>query len=148
RQARTLNTNTRYLHRSALDLAERLTGTMPDDLDTVLFGNSGSEANDLAWRLATTVTGGPGALVTEDAYHGVTKVISDLSPETWRDGSPPPHVVTIPPPDPSRVAFASGEETWEMRGAGAVERALQLLSGRGIAPAAMFVDAGFTSDGV
>ena len=55
RQAATLNTNTRYLHEHVVDLAERLVATMPDGLDTVLFVNSGSEANDLAWRLATTV---------------------------------------------------------------------------------------------
>ncbi len=47
---------------------------MPDGLDTVMLVNSGSEANDLAWRLATTVTGGDGGLVTDFAYHGVTTV--------------------------------------------------------------------------
>ena len=57
RQAATLNTNTRYLHEHVVELAERLVATIPDGLDTVLFVNSGSEANDLAWRLATTVTG-------------------------------------------------------------------------------------------
>ena len=55
RQAATLNTNARYLHGAALELAERLIATMPDGLDTVMLVNSGSEANDLAWRLATTV---------------------------------------------------------------------------------------------
>ncbi|MDQ3669956.1 MAG: aminotransferase class III-fold pyridoxal phosphate-dependent enzyme, partial [Actinomycetota bacterium] len=55
RQARLLNTNTRYLHENALALAERLTATFPDELDTCVFVNSGSEANDLAWRMATAV---------------------------------------------------------------------------------------------
>ena len=59
RQAATLNTNTRYLHEHVVELAERLVATMPDGLDTVLFVNSGSEANDLAWRLATTCTPEP-----------------------------------------------------------------------------------------
>ena len=99
RQAATLNTNARYLHGSALELAERLIATMPDGLDTVMFVNSGSEANDLAWRLATTVTGGTGGVVTAFAYHGVTTAISDLSPEEFGETSAPPHMETVPAPD-------------------------------------------------
>ena len=148
RQARTLNTNTRYLHRSALELAERLIGTMPDGLDTVLLVNSGSEANDLAWRLATTFTGGRGGLVSEYAYHGVSTAIAELSPETWREGSIPPHVARIPAPDGYRGPIRREEEGWELGYAGFVDRALDELAGRGIAPAAMFVDPGFTSDGI
>ena len=54
-----INTHTRYLHPSAIELAERLAATCPPELDTVLLVNSGSEANDLAWRMATAVTGPP-----------------------------------------------------------------------------------------
>ena len=57
RQARRLNTNLRYLHDDAIRLAERLIATMPPGLDTVFYVNSGSEANDLAWRLASSATG-------------------------------------------------------------------------------------------
>lgn len=148
RQAATLNTNTRYLHRSPLDLAERLIATLPAGLDTVLFVNSGSEANDLAWRLATTFTGQRGALVTEYAYHGVTEVIAELSPETWLDGSPPPHVATIPAPDGYRGPIRREEEGWDVGYAGFVDAALERLAARDIGPAAMFVDPGFTSDGI
>lgn len=148
RQARTLNTNTRYLHRSALDLAERLIATMPEGLDTVLLVNSGSEANDLAWRLATTFTGGGSALVTEFAYHGVTKVIAELSPETWLEGEPPRHVVTIPAPDSYRGPIRREDEDWEVRYAEFVDRALETLATRDLGAAAMFVDPGFTSDGI
>ena len=148
RQAGRLNTNTRYLHRSALELADRLISTMPEGLDTVLFANSGSEANDLAWRLATTFTGGRGALVTGFAYHGVTEAIAELSPEEWLAGSAPPHVVTIPAPDGYRGPFRQDEERWELRYAGSVDRGVTALAARGIRPAAMFIDPGFTSDGV
>ena len=58
RQSRVVNTHLRYLHPAAIELAERLIATCPPGLDTVLYVNSGSEANDLAWRLATHVTGG------------------------------------------------------------------------------------------
>jgi 4-aminobutyrate aminotransferase-like enzyme len=92
RQAALLNTNTRYLHRYVVELAERLTASMPDGLDTVMFVNSGSEANDLAWRLATTVTGGDAGIVTDWAYHGVTAAIADFSPSEWPRGERPERV--------------------------------------------------------
>jgi 4-aminobutyrate aminotransferase-like enzyme/Ser/Thr protein kinase RdoA (MazF antagonist) len=148
RQAATLNTNTRYLHRSALDLAERLTATMPEGLDTVMFVNSGSEANDLAWRLVTTVTGATGGLVTEFAYHGVTAVLTDLSPEEWRGSSTPTHVATLPAPDGYRGRFRNDEPGWIERYAACVDDAIATLEQHGIRPAAMLIDSGFTSDGI
>jgi 4-aminobutyrate aminotransferase-like enzyme/Ser/Thr protein kinase RdoA (MazF antagonist) len=148
RQAATLNTNARYLHTSALELAERLIATMPDGLDTVMFVNSGSEANDLAWRLATTVTGGTGGVVTAFAYHGVTTAISDLSPEEFRESSAPPHVETVPAPDGYRGLHRREEADWEILYAEHVDDALEALAGRGIRPAALFIDSGFTSDGI
>ena len=148
RQAATLNTNARYLHESALQLAERLIATMPDGLDTVMFVNSGSEANDLAWRLATTVTGGTGGVVTAFAYHGVTTAISDLSPEACRDASGPPHMETIPAPDGYRGPHRREEPGWDLRYAEHVNVAVASLAARGVRPAALFVDSGFTSDGI
>jgi 4-aminobutyrate aminotransferase-like enzyme/Ser/Thr protein kinase RdoA (MazF antagonist) len=148
RQTRTLNTNTRYAHGSILELAERLIATLPDGLDTALFVNSGSEANDLAWRLATSVTGGGGGLVTEFAYHGVTAVVADLSPETWREGAAPQHVATVPAPDGFRGPFRAMDPGWEARYAEQVDSAVATLEARGIRPAAMFLDPAFTSDGI
>ncbi len=63
RQMATLCSNTRYLHQAVVDYAERLTATMPEGLENCLFVNSGSEANDAAWRIAKIVTGHRGALV-------------------------------------------------------------------------------------
>lgn len=148
RQAALLNTNTRYLHRSALDLAERLVASMPEGLDTVMFVNSGSEANDLAWRLATVATGNGGAIVTSFAYHGVTAATADLSPEEWLGAGRPPHVATFAPPDPYRGPFGLDDEGWAGRAAGAVDDAVDSLRGRELAPALAMIDAGFISDGV
>jgi 4-aminobutyrate aminotransferase-like enzyme/Ser/Thr protein kinase RdoA (MazF antagonist) len=147
RQAATLNTNTRYLHRSALDLAERLIATMPDGLDTVMFVNSGSEANDLAWRMATVATGNGGGVVTAFAYHGVTAAIADLSPEEWLGKSRPAHVATIPPPDPYRGSFRADDD-WTTRAGASVDLAVEELRDRGNGPASLMIDAGFISDGV
>ena len=101
RESRRLNTNLRYLHEGAIELSERLTATMPagSGLDTVFFVNSGSEANDLAWRLATTFTGNGGGLCTDFAYHGISEAIAALSPEMWPGGRRPPHVETWEVPD-------------------------------------------------
>ncbi|MBW3592660.1 MAG: aminotransferase class III-fold pyridoxal phosphate-dependent enzyme, partial [Actinobacteria bacterium] len=132
-QARLLNTNTRYLHETAVVLAERLTATLPAALDTCLFVNSGSEANELAWRLATAATGVGGALVSERAYHGVTAVMTDLSPSEWASDSRPDYVATIPAP--------------RREGAAAPE-ALRTLADRGHRPAAFFLDSAWTSDGI
>jgi 4-aminobutyrate aminotransferase-like enzyme len=103
-------------------------------LDAVMLVNSGSEANDLAWRLATAATGHSGAIVTEFAYHGVTTAIADLSPEEWPQGYRPEHVETIAPPGSGR----------EVGMAAAVER----LDESGFGLAATYLDCGFTSDGI
>ncbi len=100
RQTRLGATNARYLAEPLVELAERLLATFPPDaaLDTVLLVNSGSEANDLAWRLAAGATGHDGALVTENAYHGVTTATTRLSPEDWPAAQPPARVIRIPTP--------------------------------------------------
>ncbi len=64
KQLGTLNTHTRYLHENVIELAERLTGKFPQELDNVMFSCTGSEANELALRIARTVTGGTGIIVT------------------------------------------------------------------------------------
>ena len=80
RQAARLNTNTRYLHESFLDYADRLAARLPDPIDTVFLVNSGSEANELALRLARAATGARDVLVIDGAYHGNTGRCVDMSP--------------------------------------------------------------------
>jgi 4-aminobutyrate aminotransferase-like enzyme/Ser/Thr protein kinase RdoA (MazF antagonist) len=146
-QARTLNTNTRYLHESVVLLAERLTASMPAGIDTVMFVNSGSEANDLAWRLATVATGGSGGIVSGWSYHGLTAAIADLSSSEWPRGEQPPSVETIPAPNPYRGPHASAADpdaAFAAELTGAVER----LAERGHRAAAMFIDGTFTADGI
>lgn len=79
RQARTLNTHTRYLHDGILDYVEALTATMDDALDTVVLTCTGSEANDIALRMAEAVTGKRGIVATDATYHGNTALVSQLS---------------------------------------------------------------------
>jgi 4-aminobutyrate aminotransferase-like enzyme/Ser/Thr protein kinase RdoA (MazF antagonist) len=149
-QTRALNTNTRYLHEAVVELAERLLATMPSEarFDRVLFVNSGSEANDVAWRIARWATGRRGAIVTEFAYHGVTEATADLSPEEWPDGYAPEHVATVPAPDGYRGRSRREQPDWERAYAGDVADAAVALERRGTPVAAMFVDPAFTSDGI
>ena len=75
-----LNTNTRYLHDTIVEYAEALTETLPDPLSVCFFVNSGSEANELALRLAQAYTGGKDIIVIDHAYHGHTSALIDISP--------------------------------------------------------------------
>ena len=147
RQAATLNTNTRYLHEHVVELAERLVATMPEGLDTVLFVNSGSEANDLAWRLATTYTGADAALATAWSYHGVTAAIADVSTSDWPDGEQPAGVETFAAPDTYRGRYADADDLAPV-GRAEVVAAVTRLADRGRRPAALFVDSTFTADGI
>ena len=123
RQARLLNTNMRYLHESAIELAERLVATCPDGLDTVLFVNSGSEANDLAWRMATAFTGNAGGLCTE---LGLSRHLAGDRARCPRRAGPragPDHVETWAPPDtyrghrrPTRRRSAPRSSGWRRAG--------------------------------
>jgi 4-aminobutyrate aminotransferase-like enzyme len=137
RQARTLNTHTRYLAEQPLQLAEELLATLPRELDSVIFTCTGSEANDLAVRISKTVTGGSGFIVTEFAYHGATDVIAGMSPE---DGRPlGPGVYTVAAPLGADGAAAFGDR---------VGRCLERMQADGVRLAAMLVDTIFSSDGV
>ena len=137
RQARTLNTHTRYLAEQPLQLAEELLATLPRELDSVIFTCTGSEANDLAVRISKAVTGGSGFIVTEFAYHGATEVIAGMSPE---DGRPlGPGVYTVAAPLGADGAAAFGDR---------VGRCLERMQADGVRLAAMLVDTIFSSDGV
>lgn len=148
RQAALLNTNVRYLHPAALELGERLLATLPQELDTVLFANSGSEANDLAYRLASSFTKAKGAVVTQFAYHGSTTLTAALSPEEWKTAVAPRHVALIPAPDDYSGGHRRSDPNWVADSAAHVERAVEELAARGVGPAALFVDTGWSSEGI
>ncbi|HEY5657704.1 MAG TPA: aminotransferase class III-fold pyridoxal phosphate-dependent enzyme [Myxococcota bacterium] len=149
RQAATLNTNTRYLFASVLDYAERLTATLHDGLSVCMFVNSGSEANDLAWRLAKAHTGNDGAIVLRDAYHGITDAVFHLSPSEIKDDAQiAPHVATIPAPDDYRGPHRRGEPNLGERYAAYVDEAVEKLRRRGHRLAAFYIDPGMMSSGV
>jgi 4-aminobutyrate aminotransferase-like enzyme len=138
-QAATLNTHTRYLHEITVDYAERLLTKLGAPLDHVMFTCTGSEANDLALRIARAHTKGVGVVVTQNAYHGVTQALAELSPSLGRAVEIGPHVRVVPAP----AAGATGEAFAEQ-----VADAFRELRIAGIKPAALLVDTIFSSDGV
>ena len=106
-QMRILNTNTRYLHDTILTYAERLIGLLPHHLDTAFFTNSGSEANELALRLARTATGRADVACVDVAYHGNTQRLVEVSPYKFNGpggAGRRDDVQVVPLPDPYRGA--------------------------------------------
>jgi 4-aminobutyrate aminotransferase-like enzyme len=109
-----------------------------------MFTCTGSEANDLACRIARTTTGGTGFIVTDCAYHGVTIAVSELSPSLGPGVPLAPTTRTVPAPDYYR---ADGTDVGARLGEH-VRAAITDLRARGIRPAALLVDTIFSSDGV
>ncbi|WP_225769050.1 aspartate aminotransferase family protein [Inquilinus sp. Marseille-Q2685] len=143
RQAAVLNTHTRYLGEGVLDYAERLLATFPPEIGHVMFTCTGSEANDLALRVARTVTGGTGVIVTDWAYHGVTVALAEMSPSLGSAVRIGDHVRLVAPPDAYR-----GEGDVGQAFAARVAAAIEDMRRHGIVPAALLVDTIFSSDGV
>ena len=144
RQAAQLNTHTRYLQEGIIDYAEQLLGTFPEHLERVMFTCTGSEANDLALRIARQFTGGTGVIITRFAYHGVTGDIAELSPSLGPAMVLPPHVRTVRAPD----AYRLGAENVAQVFAADVKAAIEDMRAQGIRPAAILLDGIFASDGV
>ena len=98
-----LNTNTRYVYDGLTEYLGRIADTLPDPLSVGFLVNSGSEANELAVRIARAHTGAHDMVVVEGAYHGHTGMLIDLSPYKFRGkggkGEPEPWVHVVPIPD-------------------------------------------------
>ncbi|WP_413988849.1 aspartate aminotransferase family protein [Labrys okinawensis] len=140
RQAATLNTHTRYITDGILDYAERLLATIPAAISNIMFTCTGSEANDLALRVAKAATGGTGVIVTQNAYHGVTDLLAGVSPSLGPSAPVGPMVRV--------VAAPSGQADTGAVFARGVSEAIADMAVHGIKPAALLVDTIFSSDGV
>ncbi|MDT7838336.1 aspartate aminotransferase family protein [Aquabacterium sp. OR-4] len=145
-QAAVLNTHTRYLHEGVLALAERLLATLPAGLQAgegqAMFTCTGSEANDLALRIAQAHTGGSGLIITQWAYHGVTAPLAGASPSLGPQQPLGDNVATVALP----LRAPHGEIG--PRFAEGVRQAIASLRQRGLRPAALLLDTVCSSDGV
>ena len=144
RQASVLNTNTRYLHDAILDYAERLGRTFPKPLSVVYLVCSGSEANELALRMARMVTGRRNVITLDWGYHGHTSGLIDVSPYKFnrKGGSgKPEHVEVATLPDPYRGSFKGyGPETALAYAASVAEQIDVIRQKTGQGPAAFIAE--------
>jgi len=134
RQLRLLNTNTRYLYDGLAELAERLTAKLPEPLSVCFFVNSGSEANELALRLARAHTGARDMLVMDHAYHGHTTGAMAISPYKFNrpgGGGAEEWVHVTPVPDTYRGPHRAGDPETGARYAADVRTVLAAVQGKG-----------------
>jgi 4-aminobutyrate aminotransferase-like enzyme len=138
RQISTLNTHTRYLHENVIEYAEMLTATIPEDDYVVLLVCTGTEANDLAYRIASTVTGNKGVIITENVYHGNSTLVSELSPSEGRHHPCPDFIVEVAAPDSYRGKV-------EAQG---INAAIEQLAENGHQPAMQLIEGAFENPGL
>ena len=141
-----LNTHTRYLHENVLNYADRLLGLLPDELNIAMFSCTGTEANELALRVARTYTGGTGLIVTEEAYHGNSYAVAEISTEDNEPEDRSDYVITVPAPDTYRGAYQDLNAAKKY--ANHINEAIQDLNRRGIKLAAFIIDTIVSSSGV
>lgn len=145
-QAGKLATNSRYLYQNLNDYAEALLATYPSALSNLVLTCTGSEANDIALRIAAMHSGGTGIVVTQAAYHGNTSAVMAVSPSSYKKGTPlPAHVRTIRAP--SAYDLPAGSDVGAVFAAD-LQAAIDDLAANGIGFAAVLVDTVFSSDGV
>ncbi len=145
RQLRLLNTNSRFLYESMAAFCERLAALLPPPLERVFLVSTGSEANDLALRLARAATGRRDVLCIRDAYHGWTTATYEVSTSSVDNPlgalSPPEGVHPVLSPDTYRGPYGADDADAGARYAGAVKDAIEQLAVRGRAPAAFICEA-------
>lgn len=143
RQMAALNTNTRYLHELLIAYADRLTATLPSELSVCYFVCSGSEANELALRLARAATGARDTIVLRGGYHGNTTTLVDISSYKF-DGpggsGPPDWVHPVPAPDVYRGLHRDDTADAGRRYAEYVGEALEAIAAQGRRPAAFIAE--------
>jgi len=147
RQAMTLNTHTRYLHEGILDYTERLTATLSHDLSQMIMVCTGSEANDVALRMAQAVTGKTGIIATDNTYHGSTLATSQLSTRRPPIGGYPRHVRLVPAPDSVRPVGGTVDGQAQAF-AENVQRAIAELEAEGCGFSAFILCPSFANEGI
>ncbi len=137
-QMAVLNTNTRYLHDNILEFAQELAATLPKDLSVLHFVNSGSEANELALRMAQAVTGQKDVIALEVGYHGNTNGCIGISSYKF-DGKggkgKPKHTYIVPLPDSFRGLYQGDKSETGAKYAAHIDEAIADIkaNGRGVA---------------
>lgn len=148
RQASTLNTHTRYLDETVVNYAEKLLATFDPSLANVMFVCTGSEANELALRMARECTGNQGILSTAFAYHGNTAAVSQISTLFTPPEKRGPFVRAIPVFDPYRDRNGRSDEALSDAYAADVRHAIEEFESQGVKLAGLLLCTAFSSEGL
>src|SRR5580698_4051612 len=148
RQAAILNTHTRYLDENIVSYAERLTALFDPALSMAAFCCTGSEANELALRIARDCSGGQGILSTEWAYHGNTAAVMQVSSLFTPPDKRGPYVRTVPVMDPYRDRAGRSDDALATAYADNVKRAIDEFTAAGIRFAGLLYCTAFSSEGL
>ena len=138
RQMAVLNTNSRYLHDNLARFAERLTAKCPPPLSVCFIVNSGSEANDLALRMARQYTNRYDMIVVDGAYHGHLTSLIEISPYKFAGkggAGRPKHTQVVPVPDLFQGAYRYGDRNAGVHYAADVDKAIEAIRSEGREPA-------------
>ena len=147
RQAAMLNTHTRYLHENILEYAERLTATFDQSLSSAIMTCTGSEANDIALRIAQSVTGNSGVIATDHTYHGNTMAVAQLSCTNPPPGGHWPTIRHVPTPDSYRDGRNTSGELDAASFTASIEQAIESLSENGHGISAFIICPYFANEG-
>jgi 4-aminobutyrate aminotransferase-like enzyme len=147
-QAAKLNTHTRYLDENVVAYAERLTSLFDAQLSMAMFCCTGSEANELALRIARDCSGGLGIISTAWAYHGNTAAVMQVSSLFTPEDQRGPHVRTVPVMDPYRDRARRSDEDLATAYADDVKRAIDSFTAAGIRFAGLLFCTAFSSEGL
>lgn len=143
-QMMALNTHTRYLHERILDYSEAIMATMPAEISRAMYMCTGSEANDLAIRVAQAYSGGTGIIVSKEAYHGTSALTSGCSPALGSGQAMAATTRLIPSPDQYRLAGTDMGQWF----ANEMQKQIDDMAANGIKFAGFLADSIFSSDGV
>lgn len=147
KQMQTLGTHTRYLQEGILNFAEQLLSTYGGELSAqghAMFTCTGTESNDLAMRIAQYYTGNKGIIVTQEAYHGNSHLVSSFSPSFGEFAPLGEHVRRVPAPDSYRIPLDQLGDFFAEQ----VQAQIDDLAKSGQGLAAFVVDSLFSSDGI
>ena len=148
KQSQILNVHSRYLHELALDYAERLTALHDDPLSMAFLVCTGSEANEIALRMARKATGKQGIICTNCAYHGNTTAVDELATYFHGGTSPSPNVKAVPFPESYRPLDGLSGEALARAYAGRVKQAIDEFEEEGIGCAGMLICTLFSGEGL
>ncbi|WP_417224264.1 aspartate aminotransferase family protein [Amphritea sp.] len=147
-QASTLNIHTRYLHNNIVEYMERLTASFGEDLSMAMLTCTGSEANELALRMARFCTGHQGIIVTDFAYHGNTEAVAELGTGFMPEAKLTKRVKSFAIPDSYRGVSGVGEADLADRYVAQVQQAIDEFEAEGIKVAGMLVCPDFANEGL